>query len=216
MEYASEMIVMSELSGLKIAEVPTTLKKDGRSRPPHLRSFRDGWRHLKFLFMYSPNWLFFYPGLLLTILGICGSIALIIGNMTIGRTVFSINTLLFFMSFISIGINVIYLFVFTKIYAYHSQFIPKSLMASKLEKYSVDKGIGTGAVLCFVGLLISIVAVCIWGKDGFGLLVPEVFMRVTIPAVTLIQIGIQMIFSSFFIGILNIKTGDKNNGERCN
>ena len=108
MEYASEMIVMSELSGYKIAEVPTSLKKDGRSGRPHLRSFRDGWRHLKFLLMYSPKWLFFYPGVFLLLIGIIGGITLSIGQIAIGQIVFSIHTLLYCMMAIILGVNIVY------------------------------------------------------------------------------------------------------------
>ena len=211
MEYASEMVVMSELAGLKIAEVPTTLKKDGRSRPPHLRSFHDGWRHLKFLFMYSPNWLFLYPGIILVILGIIGGCILGFGNRTVGNTVFSINTLLFFMSFITVGVNIIYLFLFTKIFAYHSKFIPRNDMAIKLERYNIDSGIFIGVILLVIGVVSSIVALYLWSKTGYSELVPDDIMRVTIPAVTFISVGVQVIFSSFFIGILNIRTGASSN-----
>lgn len=210
MEYASEMVVMSELAGLKITEVPTTLKRDGRSRPPHLRSFRDGWRHLKFLFMYSPNWLFLYPGIILVVLGLIGGCVLGLGNREVGNTVFSINTLLFFMSFITVGVNIIYLFLFTKIYAFHCRFIPNSDMALKLEKYNIDGGIFIGIVLFVLGIVFSIVALYLWRKTGYSELVPNIIMRVTIPAVTFICVGVQIIFSSFFIGILNIKTGDNS------
>ena len=113
MEYASEMIVMSELAGYRIAEVPTTLKKDGRSRPPHLRSFHDGWRHLKFLLMYSPKWLFLYPGIFLIVVGLIGGIILTIGQFSVGSVVFGIHTLLYCMIAIILGVNIVYFYIIT-------------------------------------------------------------------------------------------------------
>ena len=125
MEYASEMVVMAELNHLKITEVPTTLKKDGRSGAPHLRSFRDGWRHLKFLFMYAPNWLFLYPGIAMLAIGLIGSTLLIVGQISLFHVVFSIHTLLYCMFFLIIGFNIIIMFLFIKLYAYNHQFIPR-------------------------------------------------------------------------------------------
>lgn len=139
MEYASEMVVMAELNHLKITEVPTTLKKDGRSRAPHLRSFRDGWRHLKFLFMYAPNWLFLYPGILLLIAGAAGSVALLLGQVPFFNTVLSIHTLLYCMIFLIIGFNVIDMFLLVKLYAYNSRFIPEQKSVNWNEKLNEDR-----------------------------------------------------------------------------
>lgn len=205
MEYASEMVVMSELANLKIAEVPTTLKKDGRSRPPHLRSFSDGWRHLKFLLMYSPNWLFLYPGILISMVGVIGSGWILLGDVVIAGVNFSINTLLFFMAFISMGICIIYFNVFTKIYACHSHFIPQNEKNKRIVNYNVNRGIAIGAILLFCGFILGVIAFARWSIQGFGELIPKVFMKISIPAVTLMEVGIQVLFSSFFIGILNIK-----------
>jgi len=211
MEYASEMVVMAGLAGYTICEVPTTLKKDGRSRAPHLRSFRDGWRHLKFLFMYCPKWLFLYPGLILLIAGIVGGVILSIGQVVIGSVVFGIHTLLYCMMAVIIGVNVIYFYLFTKLYAEKSHFIPHDKAIDRFAKWGEDKGIFIGFLLALLGLIASIVALAMWGDTGFSQMKPETLMRFVLPAATLIEVGIETIFASFFMGILKINwKGEKN------
>lgn len=213
MEYASEMVVMSELCHLKIAEVPTTLKKDGRSRAPHLRSFHDGWRHLKFLFMYAPNWLFLYPGILLLAIGLVGSIALVLGQIVVSNVVFSVHTLLYCMFFLIIGFNIICMFLFVKLYAYNHQFIPRQTSVDWNKKLNEDIFIFTGIFLTVLGIGLSIYVLLYWKNTGYSELVPEIVMRIAIPAVSLLEIGLQSIFSGFIIGILKIKVyEDKENG----
>ena len=133
MEYASEMVVKATLYHLSIVEVPTTLKKDGRSRAPHLRSWSDGWRHMKFLLMHSPNWLFLYPGIVLCVLGIMMSMLLMFGPVKIGSVAFDIHTLLYGSAMIMIGANMIFFSLFTRIYAMRTNFIPtKENVATKI------------------------------------------------------------------------------------
>lgn len=164
MEYASEMVVMAELNHLKITQVPTTLKKDGRSRAPHLRSFRDGWRHLKFLFMYAPNWLFLYPGILLLLIGGAGSVALLFGQMHFFNKVFSIHTLLYCMFFLLIGFNIIDMFLIVKIYAYNHHFIPEQTSVNWNDKLKEDRFIFWGggshhfrySVICLCAAVLEI------------------------------------------------------------
>lgn len=207
MEYASEMVVKSELNGLKIAEVPTTLKRDGRSRPPHLRSFHDGWRHLKFLLIYAPDWLFLYPGIIMFLIGMIGTGTILIEDVVqLWGIRFSINTLLYSCIFIIIGAKIAYLYVFTRVYASNHDFIVKSRIANRIEKFSVDGGVFVGVLLMLIGIALSIMAVVFWKSTGFGTLLPEEVMKITIPAVTLIVLGVELIFSSFFIGVLNIRT----------
>lgn len=216
MEYASEMVVMSELAGYRICEVPTTLKKDGRSRAPHLRSFRDGWRHLKFLFMYSPKWLFLYPGVFLLMFGLIGGVFLSIGQVAIGNVVFSIHTLMYCMMAIILGINIIYFYTFTKLYAEKSHFIPHDSSVDTFVRIGEDAGILVGIILFILGLIISIVAVTIWRGTDYGGLDPETLMRFVLPASTMIEVGIEMVFASFLMGILKIrwKDGRRNNADR--
>lgn len=208
MEYASEMVVKAELNRLKITEVPTTLKKDGRIRPPHLRSFRDGWRHLKFLLMYSPNWLFLYPGLFLLIIGVLGSLALLGGQLRLFDVTFSINTLLYFMFFIILGFNVITMFLIVKLYAYNHNFLPqKEKDWNRLIREDIF--IFSGTCITLVGIILSIVAVFYWKATGFSELVPESIMRTTIPAVAMVAIGVQSMFAGFVMSIMKVKSTER-------
>ena len=213
MEYASEMVVMSELAHYNICEVPTTLKKDGRSRAPHLRSFRDGWRHLKFLFMYCPKWLFLYPGIFLTLVGLLGGIYLSFGQLQIGTVTFSIHTLLYCTMALIVGINIIYFYYFTKIYAERSNFIPHDETFDKMINFNEDKSIAIGFISIVLGIIIFIVAVIQWKDTGFSELNAEVFMRFVIPSATLIEIGIETVFASFLMGILKIEKREGKNNE---
>ena len=206
MEYASEMVVQATLHKLKICEVPTTLRKDGRDRPPHLRSWSDGWRHLTFLLMHSPNWLFLYPGLIFFVIGLVFSVVLTIGPVTLGSTTFSINTLLYSAMSTILGLQLILFFVLTKKYAAKTKFIPITKFDQKLIKFTMNKGILIGACLLFLGIIGAIASVIIWSDTGFGNLTPEHMFRLTIPVLILIVCGIQLMFNSFFLGILEIKT----------
>lgn len=203
MEYASEMVVKATLYGLKIAEVPTTLSPDGRSRAPHLRSFHDGWRHLKFLLMHSPNWLFLYPGIFFAAIGTVLMLVVAAGTLNIGGIGFDINTLLYAAAMLLIGINTILFNLFTKTYAEVTGFIP--MKEKKKSFFTEDKGIFLGAVMFIIGLIMTIIALVIWNGTSFGALDPQKMMRLTIPAVTLMIAGIQILFAGFFVGILKIK-----------
>ena len=206
MEYASEMVVKSTLNHLKIAEVPTTLKKDGRSHAPHLRSWSDGWRHLKFLLMHSPNWLFMYSGLILFLLGLVLTVILSLGNIRIGSVGLGVHTLMYSAAAMMVGFNLVMFSLFVRSYASVTGFIPtESKLDRWLEDISTERGVVIGLLLFFAGIIITIIAFCIWGNTGFGGLSPENMMRITIPAMLLIVVGIEVIFGSFFIGILHIR-----------
>lgn len=206
MEYASEMVVKATMYDLKMTEVPTTLSPDGRSRAPHLRSFRDGWRHLKFLLLHSPNWLFLYPGMFFGILGLVITVTLMFGPVQIGNVTFDIHTMLYGAAMIMIGMNMIFFSLFTRIYAIRTNFIPtKEEVSTKLAKLTTEKGAVAGLLLTLAGIVMTIAAFVIWKGTSFGNLNPQEMMRMTIPALTLMVVGIEMIFASFFIGILNIK-----------
>lgn len=206
MEYASEMVVKATLYHLKIVEVPTTLKKDGRSRSPHLRSWSDGWRHLKFLLMHSPNWLFMYPGMILFVLGMVFMITLMFNTIKIGQVGLGIHTMLYAAVAMMLGFNLIMFSIFTKIYAQVTGFLPASgKVHDYFDERTTEKGVLLGLVVFFVGILSTILAFLTWKQKGFGDLIPEEIMRITIPAMVFIVIGFEMIFGSFFIGILHIK-----------
>lgn len=205
MEYASEMVVKSELNGLKIAEVPTTLSKDGRSRPPHLRSFRDGWRHLKFLLMYAPNWLLLYPGFIFLILGLVLGGTIVVDKITINNINFSIHTLLYCACLIIIGLSILQMYLIVKAYAYNHNFLPKK-QTDWNHKIREDRIIAIGAGIVILGIVLSIIAVETWKASSMGDLNAEQTMRIVIPAVLCLIVGFQSIFTGFMIGVMKIRT----------
>lgn len=205
MEYASEMVVKSELNGLKIAEVPTTLSKDGRSRPPHLRSFRDGWRHLKFLLMYAPNWLLLYPGFIFLILGLVLGGTIVVDKITINNINFSIHTLLYCACLIIIGLSIMQMYLIVKVYAYNHNFLPKK-QTDWNHKIREDRIIAIGAGIVILGIVLSIIAVETWKASSMGDLNAEQTMRIVIPAVLCLIVGFQSIFTGFIVGVMKIRT----------
>jgi len=205
MEYASEMVVKSELNGLKIAEVPTTLSKDGRSRPPHLRSFRDGWRHLKFLLMYAPNWLLLYPGFIFLILGLVLGGTIVVDKITINNINFSIHTLLYCACLIIIGLSILQMYLIVKAYAYNHNFLPKK-QTDWNHKIREDRIIAIGAGIVIIGIVLSIIAVETWKASSMGDLNAEQTMRIVIPAVLCLIVGFQSIFTGFMVGVMKIRT----------
>lgn len=212
MEYASEMIVQANLNGIKITEIPTTLKKDGRSRPPHLKSFSDGWRHLKFLLLYSPKWLFLIPGMILMLIGLIGSIAFVFDDLHISSVVLGIHSRLYLGGMTIVGLQMIIFSLFAKVYAVNSGMHPREdKITNFLKKITLEKGLIAGFILSIIGIALTIYAIVIWKNAQWGNLNPLDVMPITIPAVCLIIIGVQMIFASFFLGILNIEYKKTNN-----
>lgn len=208
MEFASEMVVKSAMHKLKIGEVPTTLSKDGRSKPPHLNTWRDGWRHLRFLLMYSPKWLFLYPGLFLFFAGLIISSLLLINPITIRSVTFDIHTMLYFSMFMIVGFQSVMFYFLSRIYAIKIKLIPDNTgWIKRFEKFfSLEKGIITSITILFVGIGLAIYSFIIWSNKSFGDLNPTEELRLVIPSVTLIILGVQMFFNSFFTSILCIKT----------
>jgi len=205
MEYASEMIVKATLNKFNITEVPTTLDKDGRSRPPHLRSFRDGWRHLKFLLMYAPNWLFVLPAILLMVVGIISTCLISAGSVKIGHIALDIHTLLYAGVSIILGFSLLLFNIFSKIFAFEHGYLPKNNKGSFYINLSSEKIMFWGLILFFLGILASVAAVILWQTVNFGELDPSEVMRLTIPATVSMVVGIESIFAGFFVGILRIK-----------
>lgn len=206
MEFASEMVVKASLCKMKITEVPTILYPDGRSRPPHLRTWRDGWRHLRFLLIYSPKWLFLYPGILLMLLGVITSAILVIGRATFACVVFDVHTLLYTTSFIMIGFQFVSFFVFTKVFAITNGLLPASPNFEKTFKYfNLERGLVVGFLILLTGIIFSVNAILSWKKLHFGPLEPTIILRQTIPAVMFLTIGVQSILYSFFLSVLGLK-----------
>jgi glycosyltransferase involved in cell wall biosynthesis len=206
MEFASEMVVKMTLNKKRIAEVPTTLSKDGRSRPPHLRSWHDGWRHLRFLLLYSPRWLFFYPGLAAIIIGLMTCAYLLPSPQLINGIRLDVHTLLYGALLLMLGYQSVIFAVFTKVFAISEGLLPED---PKLEKYlsevSLEKGLIRGGLALLVGIAGSIFAVVNWEMRGFGLLNPSETLRVVIPSVTAIALGFQTMLSSLFLGVLRLR-----------
>ncbi len=205
MEFASEMVVKATLQSLRIAEVPTTLWPDGRSRPPHLRSWRDGWRHLRFLLLFSPRWLFLYPGAVLMVLGLATMLWLLPGPRQLGGLTLDVHTLAYSAAAIICGFQAVAFAVFTKIYAINAGLLPEDPRIAKLGNvFSLEIGIIVGVLLLLVGLGASIFAVGSWGRTAFSDLDPAVSMRIVLPGVTALILGLQVIFSSFFFSVLEL------------
>ncbi len=205
MEFASEMVVKATLQGLSITEVPTTLSPDGRSRAPHLRSWRDGWRHLRFLLLFSPRWLFLYPGALLMAMGLLSMIWLLPGPRHVGGLTLDVHTLVYSAAAIVCGFQAVAFAVFTKIYAIEAGLLPADSRVARLgDLFSLEVGLIIGALLLLGGLGVSIFAVEFWGRSEFGDLDPTVSMRSVLPGVTALILGLQIIFSSFFFSVLEL------------
>jgi len=206
MEFASEMVVKATLHKLRIAEVPTILFRDGRSRSPHLRSWRDGWRHLRFLLLFSPRWLFFYPGALLMLAGLAAGVWLLPGQRTIHGVTFDIHTLLFAALAVIIGFQAVNFAVFTKVFAISEGLLPRDDRFNKaLSLVSLETGLVAGGLLLVLGIAGAIYALSGWGTRSFGNLDPTRTMRVVIPSVTSLTLGVEIILSSFFLSILGMK-----------
>ena len=206
MEFASEMVVKATLHNLRIAEVPTILFRDGRSRSPHLRSWRDGWRHLRFLLLFSPRWLFFYPGALLMLAGLAAGVWLLPGQRTIHGVTFDIHTLLFAALAVIIGFQAVNFAVFTKVFAISEGLLPRDDRFNKaLSLVSLETGLVAGGLLLVLGIAGAIYALSGWGTRSFGNLDPTRTMRVVIPSVTSLTLGVEIILSSFFLSILGMK-----------
>jgi glycosyltransferase involved in cell wall biosynthesis len=206
MEFATEMVVKATLFKLRIAEVPTTLFPDGRSRPPHLRTWRDGWRTLRFFLLYSPRWLFLYPGIALVLIGGLAGAWLWPASRTLGRVTFDVHTMLYAAAAILLGVQAIAFAVFTKLFAISEGLLPPDPTIDKLFRYvTLEVGLLTGTALVVAGLAASVFALNLWGTQHFGVLDYAHSMRIVIPAVLFLTVGVQIIFASFFLNVLGLR-----------
>jgi glycosyltransferase involved in cell wall biosynthesis len=207
MEFASEMVVKASLASLEIAEVPTTLSPDGRQRAPHLRPWRDGWRHLRFMLLRSPQWLFLYPGLVIAVLGLLSSAVLVNGPIPIpGVFTLDINGLLYCSVAAIVGVQITFFGLFAMAFARKMHLrIAHGFPERLLNAASNGATIVIGAGLVLAGLAGALYAVLQWGHESFGSLVPSDVMRITIPTVTALAIGMQILFGGFLLGFIEIE-----------
>ncbi len=206
MEFASEMVVKATLASQRIVEVPTTLAQDGRSRPPHLRSWRDGWRHLRFLLLFSPRWLFLIPGSLLLAVGLLIGAAVVPGPLSIGNVTFDVDTLVGASAMVAIGFQAVLFALFTQVYASAEGFLPQDRWAKRLLRtWSLERGLVAGCLLLVAGLAGAVVSVSDWKGAGFGSLVPTHSLRLLVPSATALVVSCQVIFGTFFLSILGIR-----------
>jgi glycosyltransferase involved in cell wall biosynthesis len=206
MEFATEMVVKATLLRLRIAEVPTTLSPDGRNRPPHLRTWRDGWRTLRFFLLYSPRWLFLYPGMAMMLAGCLLGLWLLPAPRAVGNITFDVHTLVYASAFVLLGFQAVAFAVFTKFFAISEGLLPPDPTLDKLFRYvTLEIGLAIGALLTVAGLASSVYAVGAWGSKHFGGLDYPHTMRLVIPAALLLTLGAQTIFASFFMSVLGLR-----------
>jgi glycosyltransferase involved in cell wall biosynthesis len=209
MEFASEMVVKASLQKQKIVEVPTTLQKDGRSRPPHLKTWRDGWRHLRFLLIYSPRWLFLLPGIALMVLGLGLTAWLLPAERPLGHVNLGVDTLAYASAAVLLGFQLVFFAVAAKVFATMEGLLPEDPSFSKWFQYiTLETGLLTGAMLLLVGIGIAISSVVTWSHSGYGSMPPLRMMRHTLPAMMCVMLGTEVCFASFFLSLLGLRRKD--------
>jgi hypothetical protein len=205
MEFASEMIVKATLHGLRITEIPITLHKDGRDRPPHLRSWRDGWRHLRFMLLYSPSWLFLIPGAVLLALGTVVSATLVGGAVHIHGIGFDTSTLLVAAMTVILGYQVVVFGIISKVFAISEGLRPPDPLLDRVCRFvNLEVGIAAGLFLVLGGFGSMLGALLYWRGHGYGALNYSVSQRIIIPGVTGIVLGLQTMFSSFLLSVFGL------------
>jgi glycosyltransferase involved in cell wall biosynthesis len=206
MEFASEMVVRASLNHLKITEVPTTLRPDGRSRAPHLKTWRDGWRHLRFLLAFSPRWLLYYPSMLLMVVGLLGMLWLSFGPQQIGGVGFGLHSMLAFATMFILGLQGAGLSVIARSYAAHLGLLPppSGKAINRIARASLERGLWIGGGLILLGIACFIFALVTWSSVGFGALDVVQTMRIPILGMVLIVSGFQMVSVSFTLSLTRI------------
>jgi glycosyltransferase involved in cell wall biosynthesis len=207
MEFASEMVVKATLAGWRIAEVPTVLSPDGRSRAPHLRSWRDGWRHLRFLLVMSPRWLMLYPGACLIGIGVAAELAILRGPIIIDGIGFDIHTMLYAAGATILGVQLVLFSLLARTIGVLKNLLPMSPpLARFLRVFTLERGILLGLSLGLAGLGVAVYSVESWAHARLAALDPATMMRVAIPSVTLMLAGAEIVFASFLLGFIDVHT----------
>lgn len=209
MEFASEMVIRAAVLRLRMSEVPTVLRKDGRDRPPHLRPWRDGWRHLRFMFLFSPRWLFLYPGLTLLAAGLTGLILLLPGPVQLGALQLDVHTMLFAALLAVVGFQALSFAVLGKFIAIRAGLRPpEARFEGWLHQFSLEAGLLVGAGLFMLGVALWAAAFWGWRTQDFGPLQPSLTLRRVIPGALSMLLGGQMILVSLLLGVLRLDTRD--------
>jgi hypothetical protein len=205
MEFASEMVVKATIRKLRITEVPTTLSKDGRSRPPHLRSWRDGWRHLRFLLLFSPRWVFLYSGLVMLGAGLLGMIALEMGPVHVFGASLDVHTLLYAAVLVVVGYQSVLFWFFCKtLNATQGMLAPDPGFLRLQDALTLERGLLLALAMLLSGLTLGLIATAGWGMSGFGDLAPNQTMRLAIPSAALILLAVSTSSMSFFLSFLRL------------
>ncbi|HEV7525671.1 MAG TPA: glycosyltransferase family 2 protein [Acidimicrobiia bacterium] len=206
MEFASEMVVRAALADLTISEVPTTLRPDGRTRPPHLRTWHDGWRHLRFLLLFSPRWLFLIPGIAMTVVGlILTTVLSFAGSISLGSVKFEVGTLVYSAALTLAGVQATSFALFTRIYAVAKGFLPRSDGLDRFAgRFRLERGLLIGIAVFVVGLGIAIISLVRWQQKSFGPLDTETQLRIVVPAALALVLGSWIVLCSFFLSILGL------------
>ncbi len=208
MEFASELIVKAALAGWRIAEVPTELHPDGRGRAPHLRSWRDGWRHLRFLLLFSPRWLFLYPGIVLVALGSALTTALYFTPLRVLGAGLDIHSMLYASAAALLGLQLCLFALFARVSAQNAGLLPRQpALDGVLRVLTLERGLLLGLAVALAGIAWSAAAFWQWREAGFGPLDPRVVMRDTIPATALMIGGMELMLASFLLSVLRLKDG---------
>ena len=207
MEYATEMVAKSALHRLRVSEVPATLAPDLRDRPPHLRTWRDGWRHLRFMLLYSPRWLFLYPGALLMLVGALVMLWLLPGPQRAGSVSFDLHTLSYAATSLIVGYQAVVFALFTKTFAVTEGLLPSDPRLDRLYRYvTLETGLAVGMLLLVAGVVGSLYAVALWQARAFGPLdQTELTLRIVLVSSTAIAIGLETILASFFLSVLGLR-----------
>jgi glycosyltransferase involved in cell wall biosynthesis len=203
MEFASEMVVKSALAGFDVREVPTTLSKDGRSRPPHLNTWRDGWRHLRFLLVYSPSWLYLYPGLFLALFGILGVVILFAGEAQVGEVTIGVHTFVAACMALLIGLQAVTFSIVARRYAVLRGLLPPS-QSRTLAAVTPDRLVAAAMALFVLGVLGGLWTVWQWAGLGFGDIEDERILRVLTLSFTAVAASLQLGFTAFLAGLMEL------------
>jgi glycosyltransferase involved in cell wall biosynthesis len=215
MEFASEMVIKATLFNMRIAEVPTTLDPDGRSRPPHLRPWRDGWRHLRFMLLYSPRWLFLFPGLVLMLLGGTGVAVLLQGDVAVGGIHLGVHTMLYAAMAIAAGFQAVTFSFFSRIFAISEGLLPEDPGLNRLFRYvTLESGLAVGITFLLLSASGTLYAFSYWSARAFGPLDPAKLLRLVIPAAFTFLLGCQIVLASLFLSVLGLRVRRAKEGSK--